>query len=165
MSTIHKYCECQCLDTNTHAIACIVDCEREHWHFSFSSLTADQRYSLQTWVMTPYGHPQTDLEKAYNQAHIRTRNIIEQSFGLLKARFRCLDISGGHLLYSPPLVCKMILVCAILHNICVRTNVPWDGDQQPLDTMEEEEESDDRDIVNNAAGPHRRIHIVQHFFT
>lgn len=54
---------------------------------------ADQGYGLQTWLMTPFGHPQTDPHKAYNHAHCRSRNIRERSFGLLKARFRCLDLS------------------------------------------------------------------------
>lgn len=46
---------------------------------------ADQRYGVQPWIMTPYGHSQTEPKKAYYQALSKTCNIVERNFGLLKA--------------------------------------------------------------------------------
>ncbi|KAJ1209826.1 hypothetical protein NDU88_005198 [Pleurodeles waltl] len=48
----------------------------------------------------PIGNPITAAERAYNEAHRRTRSIVERTFGILKSRFHCLDITGGSLLYS-----------------------------------------------------------------
>src|SRR4029434_3794066 len=41
------------------------------------------------------------------------------SGGMLKGRWRCLDASGGRLLYAPEKVCQIILACCVLHNICL----------------------------------------------
>ncbi len=69
--------------------------------------------------MTPFGGQQlTAAEKRYNDAHAKTRNTIERTFGVLKSRMRCIDKSGGALQYSPSKVCKIIIACAILNNIC-----------------------------------------------
>ncbi|KAJ1105527.1 hypothetical protein NDU88_002932 [Pleurodeles waltl] len=62
-------------------------------------LVADQGYGIQPWIMTPFSNPSTAAESAYNDAHKRTRSIVERTFGILKSRVRCLDITGGSLLY------------------------------------------------------------------
>ena len=42
--------------------------------------------------MTPLLHPIINAEKAYNKSHIKIGARIEQAFGLLKQRLRCLQI-------------------------------------------------------------------------
>ncbi|XP_049445652.1 uncharacterized protein LOC125896823 [Epinephelus fuscoguttatus] len=56
-------------------------------------------------------------EIRYNKAHIRTRNIVERTFGILNSRFRCLDRTGGALLYRPEKVAQIVVTCCMLHNI------------------------------------------------
>ena len=51
------------------------------------------------------------------------RNVIERSFSLLKSRFRCLDQSGGTLLYAPEKVLKIVVACIVLHNLCTHNNL------------------------------------------
>ena len=77
-------------------------------------------------MMTPFRNPQTPGEQRYNEAHIRTRAVVERTFGLLKSRFRCLDKSGGTLLYSPDFVCQIIGACCILHNFATRRGLEID---------------------------------------
>ncbi|KAJ1155633.1 hypothetical protein NDU88_008362 [Pleurodeles waltl] len=130
-------------------------------------LVADQGYGIQPWIMTPIGNPSTAAERAYNDANRRTRTIVERTFCILKSRFRCLNITGGSLLYSPEMVCKIILTCAILHNICIKRNIPL---LEPEPHMPEEEEEEDAglqhegELQNMAAGIRRRQHIVNNFF-
>ncbi|XP_069068381.1 putative nuclease HARBI1 [Pleurodeles waltl] len=130
--------------------------------------TPDQGYSIQPWViLTPYGNPQTDAEQTGNETYKRTRNVAERAFGLLKSRFKCVSLTGGSLLHAPPLVCKLILVCAILHNICVHTIIPWD-EQVDVPSEEDEDndaEQEDGEQSNSAAGARRRDQIVHNFFT
>ena len=76
--------------------------------------------------MTPFRDPQTTGEQNYDAAHIRTRRVVERTFGILKSRFRCLDKSGGTLLYSPNFVCQIIGACCMLHNFAVRKGLEID---------------------------------------
>jgi len=78
--------------------------------------------------MTPLSTATTQQEMAYNSAHSKTRSIIERTFGVLKSRFRCLDKSGGTLLYSAEKACKLVTATAVLHNYCIsrRLNVVVD---------------------------------------
>ncbi|KAJ1162290.1 hypothetical protein NDU88_002758 [Pleurodeles waltl] len=129
-------------------------------------LVADQGYGIQPWL-TPIGNPSTAAEHAYNDAHRKTRTIVERTFRILKSRFRCLDISGGSLLYSPEMVCKIILSCAILHNICIRRNIPLLEPEPHMPEEEEEEEGGlqhEGEQQNTAAGLRRRQHIMNNFF-
>ncbi|CAG8583868.1 12125_t:CDS:1, partial [Dentiscutata heterogama] len=53
-------------------------------------LLADSAYPLLPWIMTPFKDPQglqAQQQKIYNTAHSKTRVVIEQAFGRLKARF------------------------------------------------------------------------------
>ncbi|KAJ1092072.1 hypothetical protein NDU88_005186 [Pleurodeles waltl] len=77
--------------------------------------------------------------------------VIERTFGLLKARFRCLHMPGGFLFYSPKKVCQIIVACSMLHNL--RRQVPFlqeDGPDggvvaavEPVDSEDEEAEEED----------------------
>lgn len=51
-------------------------------------LLGDAGYPLRPYLLTPVRNPQTFQEEQYNRAHKATRNIIERTYGLLKARFR-----------------------------------------------------------------------------
>ncbi|KAG0717456.1 putative nuclease HARBI1 [Chionoecetes opilio] len=85
---------------------------------------SDNGYHLESFVMTPVKHPTTIPEEWYNRGHTRTRVTVEQTFGILKSRFRCLHKSGGALQYTPLKCCKIIASCLLLHNRCVRHGVP-----------------------------------------
>ncbi|XP_069094316.1 putative nuclease HARBI1 isoform X1 [Pleurodeles waltl] len=138
------------------------------WTHKTSSCVSEQTYRIQPWIMTPFASPSTAAERAYNEAHRRTRTIVELTFGILKSTFRCLDITGGSLLFPQEMVCKIILACAILHNICVRRNIPLYEPGQEMPEEEEEEEDTVRENEgehpNTAAGMRRRQQIVQNVF-
>lgn len=92
-------------------------------------LTGDSGYPLELRLLTPYTTPATDAEIKFNTSHMKTRNVIERSFGVLKSRFRCLDKSGGTLLYTAEKTCKIIVAVAVLHNMCIDKKVPMDIDR------------------------------------
>ncbi|KAJ1202475.1 hypothetical protein NDU88_006275 [Pleurodeles waltl] len=110
-------------------------------------------------------NPRTRAKERYNEAHGRTRRVIERTFGLLKARFRCLRMTGGSLFYSPKKVCQIIVACCMLHNLAFRRQVPFvqeDGPDggvlaavKPVDSDEEEAEEED---MNN------RDSVFQQYF-
>lgn len=100
--------------------------------------------------MTPVmGQNLAASEVRYNNAHAKTRNTVERTFGVLKSRMRCLDASGGTLLYSAPKACKIITACVILNNFCRMNGLVDDDLADRLD------EDGDEDGETDAAGPNR----------
>ncbi|KAJ1122037.1 hypothetical protein NDU88_000543 [Pleurodeles waltl] len=126
-------------------------------------LCAQLEPDLMSAIRHPTGIPpqvQVLAEERYNEAHGRTRRIIERTFGLLKARFRCLHMTGGSLFYSPKKMCQIIVACCMLHNLALQQQVPFlqevcpDGGVvaavEPVDSEDEEakeEDIDDRNTV------------------
>jgi len=90
--------------------------------------SGDSGYPLEPWLLTPLAAPVTQAERAYNNAHSKTRAVIERCFGVLKSRFRCLDKTGGTLLYSAEKTCYMVTACAVLHNMCISNDIETDID-------------------------------------
>lgn len=91
--------------------------------------------------MTPLGATHVPEEQRYNSSHVRTRAIIERTFGLMKMRFRCMDGSGGVILSQPDRACEIIMAVACLHNIAERRNLPIinDGYQAPNNAVQQPE--------------------------
>ena len=64
----------------------------------------------------------------YNAVHGKTRVTIENTFGLLKNRWRCL-CKDRTLHYTPEKCAKIITACCVLHNLAMNFHVP-EPDQQ-----------------------------------
>lgn len=97
--------------------------------------------------MTPIGNPVGPEEERYNNIHARTRVRIEQTFGSLKGRFRCLHKSGGFLQYDPVKCGKIAVSCMLLHNYCVQRRIPV---HEPL--YDEEDVGHDNDDLHDNIG-------------
>ncbi|KAJ1124287.1 hypothetical protein NDU88_002748 [Pleurodeles waltl] len=125
-------------------------------HIPLSHITGDSGYRNLSWLLTPVRNPRTRAEERYNEAHGRTRRVIERTAGLLKARFRCLHLTGGSLFYSPKKVRQIIVACCMLHNLALRRQVPFlqeDGPDGGLvaavePVYSEEEEAEEENIDN-----------------
>ncbi|CAC5408904.1 HARBI1 [Mytilus coruscus] len=87
-------------------------------------LLCDSGYPLRSWLMTPVLNPTTRKQQRYNGAQIKTKNVVEMSFGVLKARFRCIDTSAGTLLYTPIRCCRIVIAVVVLHNMCIDNRLP-----------------------------------------
>ncbi|KAG5870547.1 hypothetical protein JTB14_025892 [Gonioctena quinquepunctata] len=82
-------------------------------------LLADTAYPNSVNLITPYrdnGYL-TQQQKRFNYLHSATRVHIEQSFGLLKGRFRILKFIN---IYRTDIIPDIIIACCVLHNICMQ---------------------------------------------
>lgn len=150
----------------------------EHGEMGDGWLLGDSGFALDRHLLTPILRPQNHAEEHYNSAHRRTRQIIERAFGVTKQRFRCMHRTGGEMTYAPVKCCKIIVVCMILHNMCMDANLPLNEDDSDGDDDDDEHDMIG-DIVmgdhdNEAAGRNRRQNndgvyvrrrLIEHRFT
>uniref|UniRef100_A0A8C2BNU1 Putative nuclease HARBI1 n=1 Tax=Cyprinus carpio TaxID=7962 RepID=A0A8C2BNU1_CYPCA len=102
-------------------------------------LLGDSGYPCKPWLLTPYLQPRQGPQLNYNRAHKTTRAVVERGIGQLKRRFHVLH---GEVRLRPEKVSKVIIACAILHNICKVRQIA-----EPLeDGDEDEDEDNDEDV-------------------
>jgi hypothetical protein len=78
----------------------------------------DGGYPNLSWLIVPYkdiGRGLTQEQTYFNLKHSQSRIKVEQAFGLLKGRWRCLL---NKLEVSFEIVSHIVTTCCILHNIC-----------------------------------------------
>lgn len=117
-------------------------------------LLGDSAYPCRRYLLTPVLNPVNLMERRYNTSHIRTRNVIERTYGQWKQRFRCLKM----LRTTRPLSQKIIVATACLHNYAKSLQLPMDNDFEAYDM--ENEIFDNRNYLRNAF---RQEIILQYF--
>ena len=75
----------------------------------------DEAFPLRTWLMKPLPRKNLSQEqRIYNYRISRARRVVENAFGLLSNRFRCLLTTMAQ---KPDNVTRIVMACCIVHNI------------------------------------------------
>lgn len=82
-------------------------------------LLGDSGYGIAPWMITPFKNPTTTAEMKFNTLHSKERVIIERIFGQLKKRF---PILGNVVRIPSEKIPKLIVCCAVLHNVAKHLN-------------------------------------------
>ncbi|XP_073491291.1 uncharacterized protein [Aquarana catesbeiana] len=77
----------------------------------------DSAYPLQNWLLKPFpdNGRLTPEQQTYNKKTSRARVLVENAFGRLKGRWRCLMKRNDS---DIKLAKSMVLTCCVLHNLC-----------------------------------------------
>lgn len=94
---------------NCHKKACF-----ERGDMGNGLLVGDSGYTLSPYMVIPLRNPVTPEEQLYNEAQIRTRNVVERQYGVWKRRFPILSL-GMRIRLDHALT--IIVATAVLHNL------------------------------------------------
>ncbi|CAN7999219.1 unnamed protein product [Ixodes pacificus] len=111
-------------------------CEVNKYH-----LLGDAAYPIREHLLTPFKNygTMTKAKVEYNQRHASTRVVIENTFGMLKQRFRQLR----YVEYTTvDKITRLIIGCCVLHNICMDA-----GDMSVEDILTDEERRERREDI------------------
>jgi hypothetical protein len=88
---------------------------------------ADSAYPGSEHILKPYLFSRAnDREKRrFNLRHCRSRQVVEQAFGILKCRFRLLLKTQE--VHKQEILQLLVLACCTLHNMCIADRVPFDA--------------------------------------
>jgi hypothetical protein len=104
-------------------------------------IIADDAFGMKTWLMKPFSRRGlANDERIFNYRLSRARRVVENAFGILASRFRCLLSVMNQ---KPDTVHAIVLACVCLHNI-MRLRYP--GDQNLL----MDKEDDDHQVILGA---------------
>lgn len=129
-----------------------VKMELERQRYGDFIILGDSGYRNTQYLATPLLNCSSPVEILYNESQIRTRNLIERAFGVLKRRFPVLS-TGIRVRINTTLA--IIVSCAILHNIAIECNdneppVVLDGFEEMLNANEmDTERHTDQDARTN----------------
>lgn len=129
-------------------------------------LLGDSEYPCRKYLLTPVLSPTTENERRYNVAHMKTWNAIQRTFGVWKCRFAILN---KEMRTKLPTTKKIIMACAILHNIARDHNIPLpDVGEEHFDLQENENlegnGGEEVYIENAESGLALRKHIIDNWF-
>lgn len=114
--------------------------------------------------MTPFANPANPAEERYNRSHTSTRVVVEQAFGVLKSRFRCLHRSGGSLQYEPLKCGKIAVACMLLHNYCVKRRIPVQDELEDIADDPDDPPQQDDHVDNVGQGYEVRQELIRNIF-
>ena len=124
----------------------------------------DPAYPLSSWLMKPFSDTGslTTEQQHYNYRQSRARMVVENAYGQLKGRWRCLLKRMDY--YAIQYTIDVVATCVVLHNICERN-----GDRCDPEWIHQESQIDD--TVNppvvgtsTASGANIRNAIKQYVF-
>ena len=90
-------------------------------------IVGDEAFPLKTWLMKPL--PQRGMsreQRIFNYRLSRARRVVENAFGILSARFRCLLTTMPQ---KPHTVTTIVLASCLLHNILITRKMRIIGDE------------------------------------
>lgn len=129
--------------------------------FGETYILGDKGYDNTSYLLTPLNNPVTPSENLYNESQIRTRNVVERSYGVWKSRF---PVLSKKITLDLSRVQGIIVACAVLHNIAI------DMGDHPIDyymasTIGDEEEDSENNSSRGTTQDRVRKRLINEYFS
>lgn len=139
-------------------------------------MLGDAGYACLPYLLTPLRHSQlttfTPTEAAFQKSHIKTRNLVERTFGAWKAKFQCLK--GMRLKLSTTM--NVISACAVIWNFLLAEKDPLSAEEiQAQNTGSDDDEDElsqlsendmfSRQSMQSSAGRAKRDSLISAYFS
>lgn len=126
--------------------------------FGNSMIVGDKGYENTSYLLTPLQNPNTPAEHLYNESQIRSRNVVERTYGVWKNRF---PVLSKKVLLHLSRVQAVIVACAILHNIAIDMR---DDHFENSYQADEPEPDEDHLVIENAGNTNVRSNLINDYF-
>ncbi|XP_045458300.1 putative nuclease HARBI1 [Melitaea cinxia] len=124
--------------------------------FGNSLIVGDKGYENTFYLLTPLQNPITPAEHLYNESQIRSRNVVERTYGVWKNRF---PVLSKKIILDVSRVQPIIVACAVLHNIAIEMKDDH-FEEQIFDHFTETETELNRNIQDDNV----RNHLINDYF-
>nr|CAI5865688.1 unnamed protein product [Callosobruchus analis] len=127
----------------------------EAGHARNKLLVGDAGYHLLPYLLTRLQNVNSTAENMYNESLIRTRNVVERQYGVLKRRLR---VSKIGMRLNTDAVLAVIITTAVLYNLAIQEN-----EHVPEDWIENLE-TDEGEVIgrtSDGVGEHSSGQIVR----
>lgn len=141
-------------------------CERfEQDEFgSETIILGDSAYPPANYICKPLANPMTYAEKKYQKSQIKTRNVVERTFGGLKRMFPILAFGMQCKL---PKVQDVIVTCCILYNMAKDSGNAYEND--PIKNDELQFQADIANRIRTARQGNQQLSttrfLIDHYFS
>ncbi|XP_061071558.1 uncharacterized protein LOC133105447 [Conger conger] len=116
-------------------------------------VVADSAYPLRSWVMKPFEDTGAldDGQKRFNSKIGLARSVVENAFGRLRGRWRCLMKRND---CNVDVIRAMVVTCCVLHNLCEKNGESFTEEpdtqemQQPADALSSGDDSEGTAVRN-----------------
>lgn len=137
----------------------------EAGEFGNGLIVGDGGYAVKNVLITPLLNPVSRAEHLFQESQIRTRNVVERSYGVWKRRFPVLSL-GIRLDISK--VEAIIIATAVLHNIAIlqKENIPPTTQeiQEQINLVNSVNFNVINENIDNHTNDKTRLTIIQNHF-
>ncbi|XP_066590850.1 putative nuclease HARBI1 [Prorops nasuta] len=126
----------------------------DNFQFENGIILGDRGYRNHRYLIIPLANPQTPSEVLYNEAHIRTRCMVERCCGVWGRTFPVLTI--GTRFKKPERTMNIVIATAILHNVIKRDKSYHKTDMQNYFNIPQ---------VWSSPTPNDRQDLIENFFS
>lgn len=128
--------------------------------FPGAVILGDSAYPCRSWLIPPFRGDVEGAKLRFNQAHAKSRCVVERCFGILKKRFYAL--AECQRVLKPSFSALLIQCACILHSMCIRAGDDA-ADMPEVAELPDYQPADQEELAGVPQHEQRRQQLLQSF--